>query len=327
MQSFKAHRIFDESCKVASRLVEMRLDELDAGDVVVKSSYASVNYKDALAATGKGKIITKFPCNGGIDVSGVVVSSGSPRFKAGDEVICHGFGIGVSHDGGFSEYCRVKSEWMLPIPKGLDLFDAAALGVAGYTAAVAIHEAEHNGMKPADGKIAVTGATGGVSSVVIDILANRGYHVVAISGKDAEHDYLKKLGAAEVVSTKGLEMGKRPMEKGLWAHAFDAVGGEPLAWLTRTTRDYGVIAAYGNAAGFALNTTVLPFILRGVKLIGVQSNSPMALREKLWARLATDLRPRFLKEVARTIRIEDLPEAFNGLIESRVRGRNVVKFG
>ncbi|MGH8743400.1 MAG: oxidoreductase [Burkholderiales bacterium] len=326
MQNFKAYRIFNENGKVQGRLVETKLNELDTGEVVLKAAYSSVNYKDALAATGAGKIIRRFPCTGGIDVSGVVTSSTDSRFKEGDQVIVTSYDLGVSHDGGYAEYVRVPAAWVVPLPKGLTLFDAMAIGTAGYTAALSIHIMEQNDLKPDNGKVAVNGATGGVASIAIDIRAMLRYHVVAITGKDGEHDYLKKLGAAEVLSRHKLEMGTRPLEKTLWAGALDSVGGEQLAWLIRTMQQNGVIASFGNAGGVELHTTVLPFILRGVRLLGVDSaNTAIPLRRATWARLATDLHPRHLAEITQIVSLDQLPGVFEKILQSKARGRTVVK--
>jgi acrylyl-CoA reductase (NADPH) len=248
-----------------------------------------VNYKDALAATGAGKVIRRFPCVGGVDVAGVVEHSEDARFKSGDAVIVTGYDMGVAHDGGFAEYVRVPADWVVPLPQGLSLFDAMALGTAGFTAALAIHRLEQNELTPDKGKVIVTGATGGVGSLAITMLAQLGYHVVALTGKDSEHDYLKSLGTTEILSRKDLAMGTRPLEKAQWAGALDAVGGDTLAWLTRTMQQNGVIASFGNAGGIELHTTVMPFILRGVRLLGIDSAATtMALRRQIWQRLASD---------------------------------------
>ncbi len=325
MERFNAFRIFDENGKPHGRIVEMTTDELDAGEVVIKTAYSSVNYKDALAGTGTGKVVRRFPCVGGIDVAGTVVSSSDARFKAGDEVICTSYDMGVSHDGGYAGYARLPADWLVPLPDGLTLFDAMALGTAGYTAALGVELLEHNGMKPDKGKVLVNGATGGVASLVIDMLAALGYSVTALSGKDAEHDYLKRIGAQEILSRHKLEMGTRPLEKTLWAAAFDSVGGEQLAWLTRTMQQGGLIASFGNAGGIEFKTTVLPFILRGVRLIGVDSAyTPMALRRKVWGRLAGDLKPRHLSDVTRTVKLEQLPQVFGEMLKAQTKGRIVV---
>jgi len=329
MEPFKAFRIFGDNDKVAGRVVDMTLNELTAGEVVFRTVCSSVNYKDALAATGTGgRIIRTYPRIGGIDATGTVVSSADPRFKAGDEVICTSYEFGVGHDGGYSQVCRVPAEWVVPLPRGLTLYEAGALGVAGYTAGLAMELLELNGMAPGNGNVLVNGATGGVATLAIDMLARLGYRVVAVTGKDGEHDFLRKLGAAEVVSRHKLEMGGRPLEKAMWAAAFDSVGGEQLAWLTRTMRQDGLIASFGNAGGVEFKTTVLPFILRGVRLIGVNSgDTPMPLRRKIWNRLASDLKPRHLDEIAHVIALEELPGYFDKMLKAQTRGRAVVKLG
>jgi acrylyl-CoA reductase (NADPH) len=330
-KKFSAYRIFEENGKSAARFVVLTLDDLDPGEVVIQAHYSSVNYKDALAATGAGKVIRRFPCVGGVDVSGVVTSSSDARFKAGDQVLVTGYEMGVAHDGGYAEYVRVPADWVVPLPQGLSLFDAMALGTAGFTAALSIHRLEQNELRPQNGKVGngkviVTGATGGVSSLAIQMLAQLGYHVVALTGKDTEHEYLKSLGASEILSRKDLVMGTRPMEKAQWAGGLDSVGGETLAWLTRTMQQNGVIASFGNAGGIELNTTVLPFILRGVRLIGVDSAATaMPLRRQIWQRLASDLRPRQLAQVAHAVPFTGLPQVFPSMLQGKQRGRTVVE--
>ena len=325
MQPFRAYRIFEEGGQSAGRFVELTLDDLDPGEVVIQVHYSSINYKDALAATGAGKVIRRFPCVGGVDAAGVVASSSDIRFKAGDEVIVTGYGMGVEHDGGYAEYVRVPADWVVPLPQNLTLFEAMALGTAGFAAALSIHRLEQNELRPESGRVVVTGATGGVASLAIQMLAQLGYHVVALTGKDGEHDYLKSLGAAEILPRKGLQMGTRPLEKTQWAGALDAVGGETLAWLTRTMQQNGVIASFGNAGGIELHTTVLPFILRGVRLIGIDSAATATpLRRAIWQRLSTDLRPKLLAQVAHTIPFVELPQVFLQLLQGKRRGRTVV---
>jgi NADPH2:quinone reductase len=346
IQKFSAYRIFDgttshstwlskddsqvagyeQDGKSAGRFVELSLNDLDPGEVVIQIHYSSVNYKDALAATGAGKVIRRFPCVGGVDAAGVVASSDDARFKPGDEVIVTGYGMGVDHDGGFAEYVRVPADWVVPLPQGLTLFDAMALGTAGFAAALSIHRLEQNELTPDKGKVIVTGATGGVASLAIQMLAQLGYHVVALTGKETEHDYLKSLGASEILSRKDLLMGTRPLEKAQWAGALDAVGGETLAWLTRTMRQNGVIASFGNAGGIELHTTVMPFILRGVRLIGIDSAATaMRLRRQLWQRLATDLKPKQLAQVAHVVPFAELPQVFPLMMQGKQRGRSVVE--
>lgn len=329
MTTLKAYRIFEEDGKVASRFVDMKLDELDPGEVVVKVAYSSVNFKDALAATGAGKIIRRFPCNGGIDLSGTVQESKDKRFKPGDEIIATSYDIGVSHDGGYAEYCRVPADWVVPMPSGLDLFSSMVLGTAGFTAGLAVARMEHEGLKPENGPVIVTGATGGVGSVAVDILAASKYHVVALTGKEAETDYLKKLGAAEVMLRSSLDLSKiRPLGKETWAGAVDNLGGDVLSWLASTMKIGGALASIGLAASHEFKTTVMPFILRGVSLVGVDSvNAAMDVRKKVWQRLATDLKPRHLEAMGTTVGFADLPGVFDKVLKSQVKGRTVVKIG
>ena len=325
MTRFQAYRLFEEEGKVSGRVVEMGVDELSAGEVTVRVAYSSINYKDALAATGQGKIIRAYPRIGGIDLAGIVAASRDARYREGDEVVVHGFGVGVDSDGGHAQFARVSGDWILPLPAGLSLFDAATIGVAGYTAALSIHLMELNDLRPESGKVVVSGATGGVGSIAIDMLSQRGYQTTAITGKDAEHDYLKQLGATEVLPRNSLEMGTRPLEKALWAGAIDSVGGNFLAWLTRSMQPYGSIACFGNAGGAELHTTVIPFILRGVRLLGINANSPMPLRRIVWQRIATDLRPRHLAEIAHIITLGELPAACAKQLKAETRGRTVIK--
>lgn len=327
MANAKAYRIFNENNKIEGRVSDVPVADIGHGEVVFKTAYSSVNFKDALAATGVGgKIIRNYPLIGGIDAAGTVTSSSDARFKAGDEIICTSYDMGVAHDGGFSEVCRVPADWVVPLPRGLTLFDAMALGTAGYTAGLAVELLELNGMAPNNGKVLINGATGGVASLAIDMLAALGYSVTAVTGKAAEHDFLRKLGAAEILDRATIDFGTRPLEKPLWAAAFDSVGGEQLAWLTRTMQPQGLIASFGNAGGIELKTSVLPFILRGVRLIGVDSAvTPMALRRRVWARLASDLKPRHLADIAHTIVLDELPGYFQRMLKGEIRGRAVVR--
>jgi putative YhdH/YhfP family quinone oxidoreductase len=329
MTTLKAYRIFEEDGKVASRYVDMQLDELDPGDVVVKVAYSSVNFKDALAATGTGKIIRRFPCNGGIDLSGTVEKSSDPRFKAGDSIIATSYDIGVSRDGGYAEYCRVPADWVVPMPAGLDAYSAMVLGTAGFTAGLAVARMEHEGLKPENGPVIVDGATGGVGSVAIDILAGAGYKVVALTGKAAESDYLKKLGAVEVMLRSDLDLSKiRPLGKETWAGAVDNLGGDVLSWLASTMKTGGALALIGLAASHEFKTTVMPFILRGVSLVGVDSvNAAMDMRSRVWQRLASDLKPRHLDDMATTVGFDELPRVFDNVLKGQIKGRTVVRIG
>jgi NADPH2:quinone reductase len=327
MQNFRAFRIHQEGGKVAPRLESIGLDDLAAGDVVVKVRYSTINYKDALAATGAGKILRKYPLVGGIDLAGEVVSSQHPDFKPGQKVLVNGCGLSETHDGGYAEYARVAADWVVPVPAGLDEFQCMAIGTAGYTAALAIHRMEQNGSAPDGGEIVVTGATGGVGSVAIDMLAGRGYKVVAVTGKKSSAAYLEKLGASRVLLREEINLGSRPLEAELWAGAIDNLGGDVLTWLTRTTKFWGNIASIGLAASAELKTTVVPFILRGVNLLGINSvYTPRPLRLAVWQRLATDLRPRHLDAiVTRMVSLDELPQAFEPYVKGAVTGRAVVK--
>ena len=326
MHRFNAYRIFENEGQVSARLVELGIDDLDPGEVLIRNSHSSVNYKDALAATGTGRIVRRFPIIGGIDVAGTVVTSSDTRFREGEAVLVTGYGMGVEHDGGYAEYARVPADWVVALPQGMSAADAMAIGTAGFTAALAIMRMEQNGLKPANGPVVVTGASGGVGSMAVDLLAGRGYEVTAISGKEDQHAYLRHLGAFQVLSRHTLEMGKKPLEKTFWAGAVDPVGGETLAWLTRTMKQGGTIASCGLTAGVELHTTVMPFILRGVSLLGIDSvQCPMELRRRVWERLASGMRPRHLKEMTRTIDFEQLPETFDALLKGTAKGRVVVK--
>ena len=330
MNPFKAFVIDqDENRKVVSGMRTMSADQLDAGEVTIRVHYSSINYKDALAATGAGKIIRRFPCVGGIDLCGEVVDSADARFKPGDKVIATSFDIGVAHHGGYAEYARVPAGWVVPLPVGLDLFEAMALGTAGFTAALGIVRMEDNGLAPANGPVVVTGATGGVGALAIDMLAQLGYHVVALTGKEAEADYLKMLGAAEILLRSSIDFDKvRPLEAARWAGAVDNVGGQILHWVLATMKQAGTVASIGNAASFNVDTTVFPLILRGVSLLGVDSGyMGFPTRQRVWDRLATDLKPRHLAAITRTIEFDALPGAFDDFIHGRVKGRTVVRIG
>ena len=326
MQSFKAFRVFNEEGTIAGRVVDASLDELTAGDVVIKAEYSSVNYKDALAATGTGgKIIRKYPLIGGIDVAGTVVSDHAP-FKPGERVLVTGYDLGVAQDGGYAGFVKAPAAWVVRIPDGLTSFEAMTLGTAGFTAGLAVVRLERNGLAPSQGKVVVTGATGGVGSIAVAVLAKRGYEVTAITGKSDAHEYLHGLGARDILDRTSLSMGTRPLEAATWAGAVDAVGGDLLAWLTRTTGYWGSIASTGLTGGTNLQTTVMPFILRGVSLIGIDSAlCPMETRVEVWRRLATDMKPAGLESIAHTIALDDLRRAFATLLEGGARGRFVVQ--
>ncbi len=329
MGNFKAFRVHNHNGEIKARFDRLDLDQIGTGNVVIRSAFSTVNYKDALAATGAGRIMKRFPLVAGIDAAGYVHRSLDPRFKEGDPVVVVGCGLGEEYDGGFAEYVGVKGDWIVPLPKGLSLYETMALGTAGFTAGMAIQRMEENGQAPENGPVLVTGATGGVGGLATSMLSGLGYHVVALTIVSGTEDYLERIGAAEVVNGNELEMGERPLEKGLWAGAIDAVGGKTLAWITRTTNPLGNIASIGLAGGSDLVTTVMPFILRGVNLLGINSTyCPVPLREKVWSRLGTDLKPEALDIIVnRTVAFDDLPDLFNGYIEGTVTGRTVVKIG
>lgn len=327
MTSFRAFRLFEGSGGAApsGRFVTMTEDELSAGNVLIKVAYSSINYKDALAAAGINRIIRDFPRIGGIDLTGRVVQSADRRFGAGDAVIVHGFEIGVDSDGGHAEYARVDGNSIMRLPDGLDLFEAATIGVAGYTAALSLHWMEHNGLTPEDGKVLVTGATGGVASVAIDILSSRGYSVTAMTGKVDGHGYLRSLGAADIIGPEIAKPSGKPIESARWAGAVDSVGGEVLGWILRTMAPEGVVTSFGNAGGSEFGGSVLPFILRGVKLIGINGNSPMDLRQAVWAKIAGAYRPRHLSSIADVIAFERLPETMERMRGRLTQGRAVIR--
>lgn len=324
---FTAFLIDKQGDTVRGQLGQLTEEQLDAGEVVIRVHYSSINFKDALAATGTGKIIRRFPCVGGIDMSGEVVESMDARFRPGDMVIATSFDIGVSHHGGYAQFARVPAKWVLPLPAGLTLFEAMALGTAGFTAALGIVRMEDNGLAPANGPVIVTGATGGVGSLAIDMLAKVGYEVVALTGKATEQDYLRGLGASDIKLTSSINHEKvRPLEAGQWAGAVDNVGGPILHWVLATMKQAGTVASVGNAASSKLDTTVFPFILRGVSLLGVDSGyMGFPMRQRVWDRLASDLKPRHLNEVTRTIGLDALPSAFDDFVKGRIKGRVVVR--
>ncbi len=327
MSEFKAFRIHQQDSGVRAGFENISVDSLTEGEVVISVEWSGVNYKDALAATGKGKILRKFPLNGGIDLSGKVASSTDPRFKEGDEVLVVGAGLSEDKDGGYAEMARVPADCVVALPDGLSTFEAMALGTAGFTAALAVMRMEDNHQTPDTGPILVTGASGGVGSFAIDMLAGKGFDVTAFTGKKESHDYLSSLGASGFVDRHELDMGTRPLERAEYGGAIDNVGGDTLGWLTRVVRPFGNIASIGLAGGFKLETTVMPFILRGVSLLGINSiEMPASMRDAAWQRVATDLKPRHLdKIVTREVAFQDLPGVFDDFMKAEVTGRTVVK--
>jgi acrylyl-CoA reductase (NADPH) len=303
-------------------------NELPVADVLIKVAYSSINFKDGLASDPNGKIVKSYPFIPGIDLAGVVVSSQDPRYREGDKVIATSYEIGVSHYGGYSEYARIPGDWIVPLPENLSLKEAMVYGTAGFTAALSVQRLEDNGLTPKKGKVLVTGATGGVGSIAVSILSKRGYDVVASTGKASEHSFLQKLGAKEIISREEVYNGKiKPLDKQLWAGAVDPVGGESLASVLSKIQYNGSVAVSGLTGGGNVPTTVFPFILRGINLLGIDSvYCPMEVRKKLWNRMANDLKPTaLLDSIYKEITLEDLPETLPSILKGQAKGRFVVK--
>ncbi len=326
---FRAFVVNKTDDRFTAQVQHLTQADLPPGEVLIRVAYSSVNYKDALACIPDGRIVRSYPFVPGIDLSGTVIESSDSRFHEGDKVIATSYDLGVSHYGGFSEYARVKSEWVVPLPNGLSLKEAMAFGTAGFEAALALHQLEKMGLTTQSGPVLVTGATGGVGSMAVSMLAKRGYTVAASTGKLSEHAYLKELGASEILSREEVSAeSNRPMEKERWAGSVDTVGGATLAYLIRTTKYGGSIAACGLTGGTTLNTTVFPFILRAVNLLGIDSVfCPMELRRELWQRMATDLKPSRLDSMIHEIKLDELPQVTASLLKGGIRGRTVVRLG
>lgn len=307
------------------RLTDIAPDDLDPGDVTLATAYAGVNFKDALAGMGAAQIVRRFPCIGGIEGTGVILDSDDPGLATGTAAIVHGHGIGVSHHGGFAERIRVPAAWVRPLPERLDLLEAATLGVAGYSAALAVDRLEALGVRPGPLPVAVSGATGGVGRFAVAMLAGRGFTVTALTSRTASGDELKALGAADVCTPE--DLGGKPLEQGRFVGGVDAVGGQVLPRMLAATAPGGVVASIGNAGGVALETTVLPFILRGITLTGINADSDQATRARIWQRLAGDLKPPQLARMATRIPLEDLPRTLAAMLEGQAPGRSVVDFG
>ncbi|TAG78214.1 MAG: acryloyl-CoA reductase [Burkholderiales bacterium] len=326
MSVFKAYLTSQEGKSVKTELVDMTVDQLDPGEVVIAVEYSTVNYKDALSATGAGRIIRRFPCIGGIDLAGTVESSSSPDFKPGDKVIAHSYDVGVAHHGGYAERARMPASWLVPIPSGMSTYDAMTHGTAGFTAAQAILRMQHDGLHSSMGPVLVNGATGGVGIVAIEILAKLGYHVVAVTGKEKDVELLKSIGAKDVLIRGQFEMTEKPLGSETYAGAVDNLGGEQLSWLTRVMKVGGTIASVGLAQGWEVKTTVMPFILRGVSLLGIDSvNCPMSLRRELWGKLANEWKCEKLASHCKTVSFTELPGVFEAYVKGAVTGRTVVK--
>ena len=325
--AFRAFRIHDDDAGYRSGIEEVSLGDLSDGEVTIRVAWSGINYKDALAATGKGKILRRYPLAGGIDVAGVVVESHSPEVAVGDRVLANGSGLSEVRDGGYSEYLKLSADIVVPLPAGLTMREAMGLGTAGFTAAMSLDRMEASGQEPGMGPIVVTGASGGVGSVAINLLTAAGYEAHAITGKVEEFDWLERLGATQCISRHDLHWGKRPLEKSRWGGCIDSVGGEMLAGISRVIEPWGNIACCGMAGGHGLHTTVFPMILRGVSLLGVSSaNCPIEKRRELWNRLGDDWKPPHLGEIIQQeVTLDSMETVFNDMMEGRALGRTVVK--
>lgn len=330
MQHFKAYRVHTIDGKPVCRFEKLTLDDLDPGAVVIKTAYSAVTYKDAMAARGVGKNVrTDRPCVTGVDLSGEVVSSADPRFREGDKVVVTNYKLGVQQDGAYAEYARVPGDWIVPLPAGLSLYEAMALGTSGLTAALAVDRMERNGLTPDRGGVAITGATGGVGSLAVDMFAGRGYDVTAITGKSDQASFLKEIGAKTIMSRQELFADKSPLAPMLWAGALDNVGGEYLDRVAARLHPHGMIAVAGMAVGVDVTTTVLPLVLRSIDILGINVSRQLAMKERrqLWERMANDLKPRHISIVARPIPFEELDVAMDRFFNVTTLGRVVVEVG
>lgn len=328
MTTFNAFRIHNNDTGYRSGIETIALDALNPGEVVIKTAYSSVNYKDALAGTGEGKILRRFPLVGGIDVAGYVVASTDPAFREGDAVLVTGSGLSETRDGGYAQYARLDAKWVIPLPSGLSLRESMIIGTAGFTAALALYRLRENRQTPALGPLAVTGATGGVGSLAVDIFSKAGFEVHAVSGKPGNADYLKAIGASQVLGRDALAT-SRPMESARFGGGLDNVGGPMLASLLAQTVPYGNVASAGLAATADLPITVMPFIIRGVSLLGVASaGTERDIRGQVWQHLASDWKPRHLDTICtRETTLEGLPEVFRTMLDGRSSGRTLVRMG
>ena len=324
---FKCFRIDQEDNKIVSGLQAISMDDINPGEITLKTEYSSINYKDALAATGKGKILRSFPLIGGVDVAGEVVESDDPRFDPGDKVIAACSGLSETNDGGYSEYARINSEAAIELPKQMDTRTAMAIGTAGFAAGLAIFKMKLNKQTPEMGPIVVTGATGGVGSIAIDMLSSSGFETTAITRKKTHDEYLKTIGTTNIVCLEEMELGERPLEKSQFGGGIDNVGGDLLSWVLRSTVPEGNVASIGLAADFKLPTNVMPFILRGVNLLGVNSTTlPNAVKQEVWDDIANNMSPQKIDQiVTKEVTLEELPDQFQAFIEGSIVGRVLVK--
>ncbi len=330
MSTFKAFRVHTLEGKAVCRFERLTFDDLDPGPVVIETAYSAITYKDAMAARGVGKNVrTDRPCVTGVDLSGTVVSSEDTRFKPGDKVLITNYKLGVEQDGGYAEFARVPGDWIVPVPDGLTLYEAMALGTSGLTAALAVDRLEKAGLTPEQGPFGITGATGGVGSLAVNMFAQRGYQVIAISGKREQYDFLKAIGANSILSREVFLQNRAPLAPSLFAGALDNVGGIYFDRLAAQMQPYGKLAIPGMVLGAEVTTTVLPLVLRAVDILGINVSRQLHMpeRKRLWGRLATDLKPRHLSQIARPIPFEDLDKTMDRFFDATTVGRVVVEVG
>jgi len=329
-ETYKAYLVSkDDENRASASIVERSVDALPQGEVVIKVAFSSLNYKDALSATGNPGVTSNYPHVPGIDAAGAVVASESNQFHVDDKVLVTGYDLGSNTDGGYAEYIRVPADWIVPLPKNLTLKESMIYGTAGFTAAICVAQLQRNGVRAEQGEVVVSGATGGVGCIAVAILVKEGYQVVASTGKAEAHDFLKELGAARIIGREELnDQSGRPMLKGIWAGAVDPVGGNTLATIVKSTKVQGSVAACGVVAGSKLDLTVFPFILRGVNLLGADSALwPMRFRQELWRKIATNWKIDNLEAISQTIGLEDLDEYVVKILKGKIRGRTVVEIG
>jgi len=327
MEKFRAYKVFKEEKKLHGEFVDIEKPEIDKGEVLIRATWSGVNYKDALGATGAGAILKKFPLIPGIDVAGEIVASAGSHYKQGDKVLVTGCGLGEIADGGFSELVKVPEDWVIKLPENLSEKKSMIFGTAGFTAALCLHRMELNGQDPSKGPIVVTGASGGVGSFAVSMFASKGYEVIAVTGKQSRSDFIKSLGATEVISPDDLDLGVRPLEKARYGGVVDNVGGELLGGLLRHIELWGNVASVGVAGGAPFDATVFPMILRGVSLLGISSaNCPMELRRIIWDRLSNDLMPESIEKiVANEVSLSEIEPVFHEMLERKTVGRTLVR--
>lgn len=329
-KTFKAFRVHTIDGKPVCRFEKLTLGDLDPGPVVIRTAYSAITYKDAMAARGVGKNVrTERPCVTGVDLSGEVVSSEDARFKPGDKVIVTNYKLGVEQDGGYADYARVPGDWIVPLPAGLSLYEAMGLGTSGLTAALAVDRLQAAGVKPESGPIGISGATGGVGSLAVNMFSQLGYRVVGISGKKTEHAFLKAIGAESILDREEFTQDKAPLAPSLFAGGLDNVGGPILDRMAARMQPYGKLAVCGMAVGAELSTTVLPLILRQIDILGINVSRQLGMKERrrLWGRMAAELKPTRLAEISRPIPFEDLDRHMDRFFEASVVGRIVVEVG